>query len=81
MAGAVGAGLGQDGEAVAELGVARVAIADALDGLSRASALAWDSPAGDAFRSRVGEVVAAVRRNERAVDEASMAAARLEASW
>ncbi|QAY63863.1 hypothetical protein ET495_12155 [Xylanimonas allomyrinae] len=71
-----GGGPGVDGAAV-ELEAARAALADALDGLGRAAALAWASPAAEVFRDRLAQVVAATRRDARAVDDLRSAVARL----
>ncbi|MCL1868989.1 MAG: hypothetical protein FWF90_01075 [Promicromonosporaceae bacterium] len=68
--------LGGDG-ASPDLGAAQAAIGEALGGLAQAAALPWDSPAGVAFRARLGDLVAGVRRRGRDVDEMRVAAVRL----
>lgn len=60
-----------------ELAAAEVAVDDALASLSRAQALGWDAPAGEAFRVRLGDVVLRLQRDGDAVHELRQHAARL----
>ncbi len=67
--------LGED--AADELAAAEVAVDDALASLSRAGALEWDSPAGEAFRGQLGDVVHRLRRDGDAVADLRLQASRL----
>ncbi|WP_187289413.1 hypothetical protein [Xylanimonas cellulosilytica] len=70
-------GAGWSGGVDGDLVVAQAAVGEALGALRGAGTLAWESPAGTAFRDRLGVVVAAVRRDDAALDDVRREAARL----
>jgi|GEM_PF-3268548 len=64
-------------DAADELAAAEVAVDDALASLRRADALGWDSPAGEAFRARLVDVVHRLQRDGDTVHALRSQAARL----
>ncbi|GAA1720830.1 hypothetical protein GCM10009809_15600 [Isoptericola hypogeus] len=58
-------------EAHAVLRAARADVAQVMESLRRSAALSWESPAADAFRTAVAELVVTLDADLRVLDEAA----------